>query len=234
MKTSPVCRAIIPAAGIGQRMASSTPKQYLKIKDKTVLEYSSQALLENEQVENVVFALHAEDAYFESIEFNNKHKIRNVVGGQTRAHSVLNALESIKKETKAEDFVLVHDAARPCLSMSDLVMLIDVCVEHDVGGILAAPATDTIKQVQENKITDTLDRSKIWRAFTPQMFKFNILYEAIKQAFVDKIEITDEASAVEYAGYQPCVVEGSVQNIKVTSPEDLVIAEMYLGSSDLL
>lgn len=233
MSTSPECWAIIPAAGIGQRMASSTPKQYLKIHDKTILEHASYALLQSSKIKRVVFALHSEDTFFPRLKFRHEDKISIVLGGDTRAQSVLNALESIKEEVADNDFVLVHDAARPCLSASDLDKLIEECLTHEVGGILAAPLADTIKQVQANKITNTLDRDIIWRAFTPQMFKFKILYEAIRQAFLDDITVTDEASAVEYAGYQPCVVEGSVQNIKVTNPGDIAIAEMYLGSSDL-
>lgn len=229
MNEKPVCWAIIPAAGIGQRMASSTPKQYLQIQGKTILEYASQTLLQSAAIKHVVFALHADDDCFSQIEFStNANKVRRLVGGETRAQSVLRALESIKDEAQQDDFVLVHDAARPCLSESDLEKLIEVCMRHEVGGILAVPVTDTIKQVHAKQISETLDRNLIWRAFTPQMFKIRILYEAIKQALENNVSITDEASAVEYLGYRPCVVEGSVRNIKVTNPEDLNIAEMYL------
>jgi len=229
MSVAPECWAIIPAAGIGQRMASSVPKQYLNIGGKTILEHAAQPLLNNTHIKHVVFALHANDDQFSHLAFqDSKHKIRKVIGGETRAHSVLNALEAIKSEIKPNDFVLVHDAARPCLSDMDLTKLIDTCLPHEVGGILAARATDTIKQVQRHEISCTLNRDNIWRAFTPQMFKFKILYDAIKHALQNSITITDEASAIESMNFHPCVVEGSSRNIKVTCPDDIAIAEMYL------
>lgn len=233
MSVAPKCWAIIPAAGIGQRMASSVPKQYLNVGGKTILEHAALPLLDNAHIKHVVFSLHADDDQFSQLVFQDSNqKIRKVIGGETRAHSVLNALESIKNEIKPNDYVLVHDAARPCLSGADLTKLIDTCLQHEVGGILAARATDTIKQVQQHEISCTLDRDNIWRAFTPQMFKFKILYDAIKQAIQNDITITDEASAVEYMNFHPCIVEGSSRNIKVTRPDDIAIAEMYLTSSE--
>lgn len=233
MSVTPECWAIIPAAGIGQRMASSIPKQYLNIGGKTILEHAAQPLLDNTHIKRVVFALHVDDDQFSQLAFqDNSPKIRKAIGGETRAHSVLNALEAIKNEIKPNDFVLVHDAARPCLSNADLTKLIDACLLHEVGGILAVRATDTIKQIQQHEISCTLDRDNIWRAFTPQMFKFKILYDAIKQALQNNITITDEASAVESMNFHPCVVEGSSRNIKVTCPDDIAIAEMYLTSNE--
>ena len=230
MSVSPQCWAIIPAAGTGQRMASSIPKQYLPIDGKTILEHAAYPLLEHASIYQVIVALNINDNHFSQLDFTDKkQKLRNVVGGETRAHSVLNALESIKEEMKPDDFVLVHDAARPCLSYMDLDRLIETCMSHDVGGILAMHATDTLKRAEGNQILSTLNRENIWRAFTPQMFKFTILYQALQNALQEQIVITDEASAVESLGYRPCIVEGSSLNIKVTCPEDLTIAEMYLN-----
>ncbi|MCL4167181.1 UNVERIFIED_CONTAM: hypothetical protein GTU68_012862, partial [Idotea baltica] len=158
----------------------------------------------------------------------SSEKIHSVIGGDTRAHSVLNALDSFEAKIGEDDFVLVHDAARPCLTMSDLDKLIDVCVQHDVGGILGSRVTDTIKQVENNNIINTLDRENIWRAYTPQMFKFGPLKSAIQKAFKDEIFITDEASAIEYVGYQPCMVEGDTRNIKVTTAKDFSLVEIFL------
>ena len=230
MSVSPECWAIIPAAGIGQRMAASMPKQYLKLGDKTILEHAAHVLLNDARITHVVFALHETDSYFSHLTLDQPHKIRSVIGGETRAHSVLNAMRAIQEEVKADDFVLVHDAARPCLQKTDLNKLMDVCLNHAVGGILAAPVTDTIKHVQANDIDSTVEREHLWRAFTPQMFKYKLLYDALTQALSDNVLITDEASAMEYMQHKPCVVEGSTHNIKVTSPDDLVMAEMYLTS----
>lgn len=232
MSSQPKCWAIVPAAGVGQRMASTIPKQYLKLQNRTILEHAASVLLENSNIKQLVFALHEDDKYFSQLSIQYEHNnIRQVIGGETRAHSVLNALEAIKNDVNPDEYVLVHDAARPCLSAADLQRLIDKCLQHEVGGILAAPVTDTVKQVQHCEIQKTLDRSSIWRAFTPQMFKFNILHQSIKQALTDKVSITDESSAVEYMQRQPCVVEGSASNIKITRSEDLDIAEMYLNQN---
>ncbi len=157
-----------------------------------------------------------------------------MIGGDTRAHSVLNALDSFEAQLREDDFVLVHDAARPCLTMSDLNQLIDVCVQHDVGGILGSRVTDTIKLVENNNIINTLDRENIWRAYTPQMFKFGLLHDAIQQAFEHNVCITDEASALEYIDRQPCMVEGDARNIKVTTAEDISLAEMFLQKENNL
>lgn len=230
MNTQPECWAIIPAAGTGQRMASSIPKQYLKLWNKTIIEHAATALLNSEDIRQIVFALHIDDEYFSRLSlFKNNPRIRRVTGGATRAHSVLNALEAIKSEIRHDSYVLVHDAARPCLTSTDLENLMQTCFQHNVGGVLAAPVRDTIKQVHQDEILSTLDRTQIWCAFTPQMFKFDILYNAITQALKNNILVTDEASAIEYMEYHPCVVEGSISNIKVTRPEDVGIAEMFLA-----
>ena len=229
MSEQPACWAIVPAAGIGQRMASEVPKQYLTIQGKTIIEHALHAILNHGAIKKIVVALHAEDDKFGTLNINqHQRKIMTVVGGETRAYSVYNALTSIKEQVDPDDFVLVHDAARPCLSYADLDNLISVCVKHQVGGILAVPSADTMKQVQSGHITTTVPRDNIWRAFTPQMFKFEILYQALHNSLQSNIAITDEASAVEQLGHQPCIVQGSARNIKVTCAEDLDIADMYL------
>ncbi len=229
MNKSSECWAVIPAAGIGQRMKLSTPKQYLEIQGKTILEYAAQPLLKNNYIKKVIFALHADDDHFARLSFDNFHeKIHTVTGGETRAHSVLNALDAIQNDIRPDAYVLVHDAARPCLSEEDLANLIAACATHEVGGILGAPVTDTVKHVQQHTILGTLDREHLWCAFTPQMFKFKLLYQAITQALQSNAIITDEASAMEKAGYQPCIVQGNLRNIKVTHAEDIATAEAYL------
>ncbi len=226
----PKCWVVIPAAGIGERVGSSIPKQYLQIAGKTVLQHAISPFVGNGRIAGITVALHPEDTHFSTLEMNATtcDKIHSVIGGETRAHSVLNALDSIEAQLAKDDFVLVHDAARPCLSNNDLDLLIDACLTHEVGGIIGSRVADTIKHVENNNIVSTLDRENIWRAYTPQMFKFGLLQSAIQKAFKDNIYITDEASAIEYIGYQPCMIEGDARNIKVTTAEDISLAEIFL------
>ncbi len=229
MNSSPQCWAVIPAAGIGERVGLSIPKQYLQIAGKTILEHAIQPFISHSCVKGITVALNPNDTQFESLSiYHSCAKLHFVEGGETRAHSVLNALQSVEAQIDRNDFVLVHDAARPCLTASDLDKLINKCLSHKVGGILGSKVSDTIKQVEAGKIINTLDRGNIWRAFTPQMFKLGLLQSAIKKAFDNNIVITDESSAIEYAGYTPCMIEGDAGNIKVTTAEDIALAEFFL------
>jgi len=230
MNALPKCWAVIPAAGIGERVGSNIPKQYLKIAGKTILEHSLAPFVNTSRIAGITIALHPQDAHFTSLDISRStcDKIHTVTGGATRAHSVLNALESFEAQIREDDFILVHDAARPCLTERDLDQLIDVCLAHEVGGIIGSCVTDTLKHVENNNIVNTVDRENIWRAYTPQMFKFGMLQRAIQTALKDGVCITDEASALEYMGYQPCMVEGDVRNIKVTTATDVSLAEIFL------
>jgi 2-C-methyl-D-erythritol 4-phosphate cytidylyltransferase len=221
---------VIPAAGIGERVGASIPKQYLQIAGKTILEHAINPFVSNSRIVGITVALHPEDTHFVTLDMSKaaSEKIHSVVGGATRAQSVLNALDSFEAQLGEDDFVLVHDAARPCLTAGDLDHLMDVCFKHEVGGIIGSRVTDTIKQVENSDIVNTLDRESIWRAYTPQMFRFGILQSAIQEAFKNNVCITDEASALEYIGYQPCMVEGDARNIKVTTAEDVSLAEIFL------
>ena len=235
MNTLPKCWAVIPAAGIGERVGASIPKQYLNIANKTILEHSIFPFIENSRVAGITIALNSQDKHFATLDsISASRKIQTVQGGATRAHSVLNALDGLRDQISEDDFVLVHDAARPCLSMADLDKLIDACLGHEVGGILAGRVADTIKQVDSGEIVNTLNRENIWHAYTPQMFKLGMLKTAIQQALNNNIEITDEASAIEYIGCQPCVVEGNARNIKVTTAEDVSLAKMFMSAENNL
>ena len=221
--------AVIPAAGIGERVGSKVPKQYLNLHGKTILEHSISAFIQSDRIAGIVFALHSKDSFFSNLRIPSDNlQIHAVAGGETRAQSVLNALNFLQDHAQDDEFVLVHDAARPCLTLSDLHKLIDQCEVNKVGGILAIPMQDTVKQVEANNIVGTIKRDKIWRALTPQMFKIGMLRDAIKKSFKDNVDITDEASAVEYAGYKPCIVKGDTRNIKVTMTEDIAIAGLFL------
>jgi len=222
--------AIIPAAGISQRMGSDVPKQYLLLRDTMVIENSLECFLRHPKVVGVVVALHADDQHWNNLSITRNEKIHTVIGGKSRAESVSNAIQYLD-DTAAEeqDFILVHDAARPCLRYSDLDLLIQKLEADEVGGILAAPVSDTLKLVREeaeggNYVSETLDRSTVWRAFTPQMFRLKTLKKALTYCSKNSIHITDEASAVEALGLPVKLVEGQSDNIKITHAEDLDLA----------
>ncbi|HDV7284694.1 TPA: 2-C-methyl-D-erythritol 4-phosphate cytidylyltransferase [Mannheimia haemolytica] len=215
--------AVIPASGVGSRMQAEKPKQYLQLKGKTILEHTVSIFLEHPHVEKVIVAVARKDPFYSTLELLKSPKIQLVFGGETRADSVLNALQEINTENA---WALVHDAARPCLKRSDLDKLLQI--NDPQGGILAIPAVDTMKRANGTKIAHTEDRSTLWHALTPQFFPAQALKQALSSAFANKLQVTDEASAMELAGYQPQLVSGRSDNIKITRPEDLVLAEFYL------
>ena len=227
MANSPKCWAIIPAAGIGERFGSSLPKQYAHINKQTVLECALSTFIASPQITGITVALHADDQHFSTLDIAAK-LLWTVTGGESRAHSVLHALTFLQEHAVAEDFVLVHDAARPCLLSADLNKLMDNVMTHQVGGLLATPLSDTLKKVESAKIVDTINREQLWRAQTPQMFRYGLLFNALRHAIDNKINVTDEAQAIELQGHQPCIVEGNACNIKITTKEDLQIAELFL------
>jgi len=218
---------VMPAAGVGKRMRSTCPKQYLTIKQKTILEHTVQRLLSHEAISHIVIALGENDEYFPSTSLASNKQVTRVVGGKERVDSVLAGLQSIDKDT--HHWVLVHDAARPCVQHQDLTKLMAYCIEHDHGAILAAPVRDTMKQAKADGVIDkTLDRSQMWHALTPQMYKTTELISAISQGLAQGIEITDESSAMEAFGYTSGLVSASSDNIKITQPTDLTLAEFIL------
>jgi len=222
---------VVPAAGVGKRMRASCPKQYLTINDKTILEHTVQRLLNHEAICHVVIALGEFDEYFPTTALANNSNVTRVIGGKERVDSVLAGLKSLN--TEQEQWVLVHDAARPCVQHKDLTQLIKYCVENDHGGILAAPVRDTMKQATSTGIIDkTLDRSQMWHALTPQMYKTAELTSAIGDALAKDIVITDESSAMEAFGYASGLVNGRSDNIKITQPEDLRLAEFILQQQE--
>ncbi len=220
--------AVVPAAGVGTRMGASQPKQYLSVLGKTVMEHTLEKLLSEQRIEKIVVALSKEDQYWKSLNVFNNSRIDVTEGGKERADSVHNGLNFLASVCQPNDWVLVHDVARPCLPLNDLGKLIDQLQDDSVGGILAIPVSDTIKQVDGDSISDTVDRSRLWHALTPQMFRFDVLRQALEKG-VGVFDITDEASAVEFAGFKPRVVEGDRCNIKITRPDDLALAEYYLS-----
>lgn len=215
--------AVIPASGIGSRMQADKPKQYLTLKGKTILEHTVSLFLDHPQITNVIVAVAKDDPFYAEITLLKSPKIQIVFGGETRAASVFNALNAIEDENA---WALVHDAARPCLKRSDLDKLLQI--EDERGGILATPAIDTMKRASGTQILHTEDRSTLWHALTPQFFPAKKLKTALETAFSKRQIVTDEASAMELSGYQPQLVAGRSDNIKITRPEDLALAEFYL------
>ena len=214
-------------------MNAHCPKQYLRLAGKTVLEHSLGLMLTLTQLESLVLCLGGDDAYIAEI-LPLDARIRRVTGGATRAQSVLNGLQYLKDYAANDDWVLVHDAARPCLSPELLQSFVTELNDDAVGGILALRARDTLKACKSDDqtvISRTLDRSLIWHAQTPQMFRYGLLIDALTQAVKQNFEITDEASAMEHAGHSVRLLDGSSQNIKITTPEDLALAD-FLMSKD--
>ncbi|QCI18947.1 2-C-methyl-D-erythritol 4-phosphate cytidylyltransferase [Buchnera aphidicola] len=219
--------AIVPAAGIGKRMLLDIPKQYIKIQNHTILEYTLMTLLSHPSIVHVIVSLHKKDHYFHNLSIASNIRITSVIGGHKRINSVLSGLVVVPKNA---NWVIVHDAVRPCLSYKDLENLISVVKKNKIGGILARPTCDTIKYIisQTKKISHTISRKKLWHALTPQIFPRNLLLFCLKKVIRDNIDVTDESSALEYCGYHPSIVLGSYKNIKITFPEDLIFAEVYL------
>lgn len=227
-ETTPRFFAVVPAAGVGKRMGSDMPKQYLPLLGKTVIEHTISTLLAEPLFERIIITTSAEDVRWRSLDLLNDARIDVVDGGAERCHSVLNGLKHLASIADKNDWVLVHDVARPCIAASDIQRLIIEISNHPVGGILAVPVSDTVKQVDGKAIAGTIDRSLLWRAQTPQMFRHHLLLESLTAGIEQRLSITDEASAIELAGHQAEVVEAMSVNIKITRPEDLALAEYYL------
>lgn len=219
--------AVVPAAGVGKRMQADRPKQYLPLAGKTVLEQTLARLKQADVFSVIAVAISIEDPYWPELPCANDEEVITAAGGKERADSVLSALKSLREYASDNDWVLVHDAARPCLTSKDIHLLIDTLKDDEVGGILALSSHDTLKNVDGLKITETIDRSVIWRALTPQMFRYGMLKHALEAAEGNSA-VTDEASALEMQGLQPKIVEGRPDNIKITRPEDLALAQFYM------
>ncbi|XVO88696.1 2-C-methyl-D-erythritol 4-phosphate cytidylyltransferase [Pseudomonas palleroniana] len=219
----PAFWAVIPAAGVGARMAADRPKQYLQLGGRTILEHSLGCFLDHPSLKGLVVSLASDDPYWPELACAGDARIHHADGGSERSGSVLNALLQLNAlGASDDDWVLVHDAARPNLSRDDLDKLLSELADDPVGGLLAVPARDTLKRVDKHgRVMETVDRSLIWQAYTPQMFRLGALHRALADSLVADAVITDEASAMEWSGQAPRLIEGRSDNIKVTRPEDL-------------
>jgi 2-C-methyl-D-erythritol 4-phosphate cytidylyltransferase len=222
---------VVPASGQGARMQTQIPKQYLMLNNgKTILDQALETLLSIDKINGLVVAISANDQTFKRSVFAQHSKLLNTVtGGKLRVNSVLNALKSLKNIAKPNDWILVHDAARPCVCTQDINNLISQLSKHPVGGLLGIPVVDTLKKTQKNVITKTINRTQLWQAQTPQMYRFSVLQNALESAIKAKIDITDESSAIEHQGLESLIITGSKYNLKITTPEDLNLANFYLS-----
>lgn len=222
---------VVPAAGSARRMGAAVPKQYLPLAGRTVIEWSLAPFLAHERTAAVVVVLAEQDQRWPQTTLAGDARVVTTNGGAERMDSVLAGLQALQDRAAPDDWVLVHDAARPCLSATDLDRLLNELNDDDVGGLLAAPVVDTLKRADDGgRVSQTVPRAKLWRALTPQMFRRDLLQRAIQSARAKGIAVTDEAQAVEALGLQPKLVAGDADNIKITLPEDLPRAERILIS----
>lgn len=229
--TTPKLWLVIPAAGAGKRMLSARPKQYLSLRGSLILDLAISSVADHIALAGCVVAISPDDPWWQETKASQDDRVTCCQGGRERADSVLSGLESLKQQANPDDWVLVHDAARPCLHPDDLNRMLTQLNENQVGGLLAAPVTDTLKKADpgESSVQETVDRNHLWRALTPQMFRYGILKSALEASLSAGRTVTDESSAVEQSGYFPCIVEGRPDNIKVTVPADLALADFVLS-----
>lgn len=223
--------AVMPAAGAGRRFGGAVPKQYLPLCGRRVIEHSLATLLEHPAIEGCVLALSAEDEWWADTAYASHAAVQRVAGGAERSDSVANALEALSEYADEHDWVLVHDAARPCLTRSDLDRLIAALGDGPAGALLAVPMHDTVKVADAasgDRVLRTIPREQLWRAYTPQAFPLGTLRRALARARDQGSAITDDASAIEQLGLRPLLVAGRSDNLKITRPEDLPLAQFFL------
>ena len=227
MTQAPRYFALIPAAGVGARMGAGSPKQYLKLGGKPMLRHTLDAFLSSDLIAHTFVVVSPDDPVIDSVAPHHGVTILRC-GGASRMESVRNGLAVLASTLSGNDWVLVHDAARPGLTAELIAKLIAGTGDHPAGGLLALPVVDTVKRCIEGEACGTVPRTNLWLAQTPQMFRYQLLREALS-ADADPNTITDDASAVEALGLSPKLVEGHPRNLKVTLPDDIRIAEMYLA-----
>lgn len=226
--------AIIPAAGTGVRMRANVPKQYLLLLGRPVILHTLERLCGYPRLRGVLVGLVPGDRYWPSLALPKLEKFLGTFdGGAVRAQTVLNGLRALAAHARDEDWVMAHDAVRPCVRHADLDNLVAAALGSPDGALLGMPVADTVKRADdEGYVQETVARAGLWRALTPQMFRLKKLQEALNAALVDNEDITDESAAMERLGARPRVVEGHPDNIKITQPADLALAELFLKQQD--
>ncbi len=227
------CWAVVPAAGVGLRMGGNVPKQYLELAGETVLVRTMKRLASCPGVTGLFLGVSAGDPYWQEISFSAPWLKSVCDGGDERADTVSLILDDMAGVAEQDDWVLVHDAVRPCISHEDILQLMKLASQQD-GGLLGRPISDTVKLADDkNKVKKTVPRQGLWRAQTPQMFRYGELRQALQNAKECGLKVTDEASAMEYAGFHPLMVQGSPENIKITVPGDLQLTRVFLSESGI-
>lgn len=224
--------AVVPAAGIGSRMQVAIPKQYLQINGQSVLSLTLARLSALADIKRIMLVLSADDTHWarhNTLHDPGRDKVLTCLGGADRWQSVLNGLDALANLAAPDDWVLVHDAVRPCVRIDDILSLLAITATDSAGGLLALPVSDTLKRADaQGAVAQTVDRTALWAACTPQLFPFARLRQALRDASAAGVTLTDEASAMEWAGAQPQLVPCHKDNIKITYAEDLLLAELIL------
>lgn len=227
--------AIIPAAGSGARMQATVPKQYLALRGRPVLLHTIERICSYPRIDGVLVGVGSRDSHWESIQdrcSTFSKFLGSFIGGAERAHTVLNGIDALARRAHDNDWVMVHDGVRPCVRHADIGRLVDTAAEGS-GGLLAVAVNDTVKRTDaDGVVLETVPRTGLWRALTPQMFRLGDLRRALQTALARGGEITDEAAAMEQIGLRPRVVPGQVDNIKITFPADLALAELILSHQE--
>ncbi|MCX7563880.1 2-C-methyl-D-erythritol 4-phosphate cytidylyltransferase [Xanthomonadaceae bacterium XH05] len=230
-ETHPSVWVVVPAAGRGVRAGSGVPKQYRLLLGRPVIEHTLRTLATHPQVRGVAVVLAADDDRWPGWDMLEGKPVLAVTGGAERADSVLAGLNALPQDLEDDAFVLVHDAARPCVSHRDIDALLDAASPR--GAVLAVPLADTLKRADDdNLVRDTVPRDGLWRALTPQMFQRAALMRALRDARDAGVVVTDESMAMERAGIAPVLVAGSADNLKITTPRDFALAEFLLRAAD--
>jgi len=225
---------VIPAAGTGQRMGADRPKQYLELAGRMVIEHTLEKFVSHSRITGVVVALAPEDSWWDKVNLSGGCELWRCDGGEKRFESVLNGLNALRDGGAGErEWVQVHDAARPCVRRKDIDRLITAATAHPVGAVLGIPVRDTMKRADASaNVRKTVSRAGLWHAFTPQMFRLGPLAAALKHALEEGAEVTDEAQAMERTGAFPVMVEGHADNVKITTPSDLELAEHFISAQE--
>ncbi len=210
-------------------MGKPLPKQYLPLAGRAVIAHTLLRLAGHPAIAGIVVAVAADDPYWSAHRPETSVPVYTAAGGEERCHSVLNALVLLAGHADEHDWVLVHDAARPCLRHADIDILLTTLASDPVGGLLGLPVSDTVKRCDRaGRVRETVSRDGLWRALTPQMFRLGVLRAALEAALAQGEVVTDEAAAIEAQGLHPRMVSGHPDNIKITHPQDLALAELYL------
>ncbi len=224
-------KVVVPAAGIGSRMNADLPKQYLTLAGTTIIDRTLEALLSHQKIDELLVVINKNDSYWQHSRFFNDPRISIIDGGIERYHSVLNALRSLDELVHDQEWIMVHDVVRPFINHNDLTQLINGVSKSIDGLVLGLPVRDTMKRTDScGRVVNTISRELLWHAFTPQMFRIGQLKSAIERCLLNKVNITDEACAMEYCGFNPTMLHSSPTNFKITYPHDIRLAELMLTS----